>query len=147
MRNGAPCSHLGSTSAVLLLSPSPTSAVLLCPSSLSSSSSTSGLSQCIHCLLRCLAFSVFSRTFSIRLRRSAGGVSHLILSGLVISVVGGWSLGLLKQRQTNGLKLMQLLWLFVSHDNTKICFIYWQLTKQCCSKHVTRSMVTQTVQE
>lgn len=62
-------SHLGSTSAELLLSTSP----------FSLSSSTSGVSQCIHCLLRCLAVSVFSSTFSIRLRRSVGGVLHLIL--------------------------------------------------------------------
>lgn len=81
--------HLGSTMAgsfalVLLLSPWLVAEV---PFS-SPSSSMPGASQWIHCLLCCLAISVFSRTFSSRLRLSGGGVLHLILSGPVTSMVG-----------------------------------------------------------
>lgn len=88
MRSWTICSHLGSTMAgsfVLLLSPS--SAVTA-----ACSSSMPGLSQWTHCLLRCLALSVFSSILSIRLRRSVGGVLHLMLSATVVtSMVGGSS--------------------------------------------------------
>lgn len=85
MRNWTFCSHLGSTTAgsfVLLLSPSSAVAAAC-------SSSALGVSQWTHCLLRCLALSVLSSTFPIRLRRSVGGVLHLIFSATVTSMVGG----------------------------------------------------------